>query len=71
MFIWYWESIVEKDEFEKAVENENDEHLEGSNPLDLERTNSDEMCVIPNICNDSQNVLDIAPSQNKSPDQFC
>ena len=27
------ESIVEKDEFEIAVENENDEHLEGSNPL--------------------------------------
>ena len=43
------ESIIKKDEFEIAVENENDEHVEGRNPLDLERTNSDEMCVIPNI----------------------
>ena len=70
------ESIVEKGEYEIVVENENDEHLENNNPLDLERTNSDEMCVIPNIYDGSQNVLDIAPGQNKTPksffnDQFC
>ena len=34
------------------------------------------MCVIPNIYNGAQNVIDIAPGQNKVPesffnDQFC
>ena len=43
----------------------------------MERTNSEEMSDIPNIYNDSQNVLDIAPGQYKAPksfffnDQFC
>ena len=37
------ESVVEKGEFEIVVENENDEHIEGNNPLDLERTNAIQM----------------------------
>ena len=38
--------------------------------LDKTRTNSDELFVIPNIYNESQNLLDIAPGENKVLESF-
>jgi len=62
-------AIVNHDIFPVAVENDN-ENLEGDNPLDNERVNSGEMCVVPNIYNEGQNLLDIAPGENKTPESF-
>ena len=70
------ETMVQHDEFIFSIENENDENLEEENPLNNDRVNSDEMCVVPNIYNDDSNTLEIAPGENKSPlsffnDDFC
>ena len=55
------DAIVEQDEFPITVEN-----LEDENPLDNNRVNSGEMCVIPNK-DKAQNVL---PGEEKSPESF-
>lgn len=61
------EMFVERGEFPIVIENP-EEDLEIENPVDVERTHSDETCIIPNIYNEPQNVLDIAPGQNKTPE---
>jgi len=50
--------------------DESNEDLESDNILNNERTASDEMCVIPNIYSEDQNLLNIAPAQNKLPPFF-
>lgn len=61
--------VVDKNEFLLTVEND-DENLEEDNPLDHYSTNSNESFIIPNIYNEQQNILDIAPGENKSPESF-
>ena len=70
---------VDQDEFPLLVDsndsNEN-ENLESENSLSENCASSDEMCAIPNIYNSDQEVLDIAPGENRKPqsffaDQFC
>ena len=66
-------AIVDQDEFPVALESIEynlEENLEDENPLDNERVNSSEMCVIPNIYNESQSILDIAPGENKMAESF-
>ena len=72
------DAIVCHDEFPllRESQTDQDEYLEDDNPLDQERINSDEMCVIPNIYSDDTNILDRAPGENRSPlsffnDDFC
>ena len=69
------EAAVNLDEFPILLETE-DDNIETENPLDADRTSSNEMCLIPNIFSEQENLLNIAPGQNKSPtsffnDDFC
>ena len=69
------DAAVNQDEFSITIEND-DENLENDNPQNNQRTNSNEMCIIPNIYSEDQNLLNIAPGQNKNPssffnDEFC
>ena len=43
------DAMVQQDEFPLSIDDKNDENLEEENPLNKERVNSDEMCVVPNI----------------------
>ena len=64
-------AAVEKNEFSVTLENDEDAGiLEVENPSDIEHTNSSEFCIIPNIYNESQNILSIAPGENKVPESF-
>ena len=70
------EAAVEQDTFSLTVELEKDENLESEDPLSFERASSDESCLIPNIFNPDQGILDIAPGEGKQPqsfftDEFC
>ena len=69
------EAAVNLDEFPILLETE-DDNIETENPLDADRTSSNEMCLIPKIFSEQENLLNIAPVQNKSPtsffsDDFC
>ena len=61
------EALVEQDSFPLIIEERN---LEQEDPLDSERANSDEMCIIPNIYNQEEGILDIAPGEGKKPQHF-
>ena len=72
------DAIIDHDSFPIANDNSSndDSDVEGENPLNAERAGSDEICLIPNIYNSDQGVLDIAPGEGKQPfsfftDQFC
>ena len=73
------DAIVDQDEFPLLVDNNDcngDGNFESENPLSENCASSDEMCVIPNIYNSDQEVLDIVSGENRKPqsffvDQFC
>ena len=70
------EAMVQHDEFILSIDKENDNNLEEENPLNNDRVNSAEMCVVPNIYNSNSNTLEISPGENNSPlsffnDEFC
>ena len=44
-----------------------DSDVESKNPNNAERACSDKTCLIPNIYNSDQGVLDIAPGEGKQP----
>ena len=50
--------------------NENNNDLEGDNPLQKECTSSDEFCTIHNIYSEEQGILNLAPCENKNPEAF-
>ncbi|XP_057292445.1 uncharacterized protein LOC130621150 [Hydractinia symbiolongicarpus] len=69
------DAMVDTNEFSVTVDID-DDNLEAENPLSMNCASSDEMCVIPNFQNPDDEVLDIAPGENKQPqsffsDQYC
>ena len=63
------DEMVEHDKFPLHLDKDEEENnnIEEENPLNKERVNSDEMCLIPNIYCDDVNTLEIAPGENKTP----
>ena len=66
LFLADIDAIIDRDSFPIANDNSNNteiDNIEGENPLNSEIAGSDEMCLIPNIYNYDQGVLDVAPDE--------